>query len=216
MLLSQILQANFPVARTTDSVEKVLDWMEEMEIKHIPVVGEEGYLGLVDKEWLEDLPSDACLSAIRQQLLMVFCREQDFITNGLQKLAAHSLSLLPVVHEGQLCGVVTAEEMVRVLAVWLEAGEQQGILVIESDPEKFSLGEINRLLETNDLSILHLNTRLEAGKLIASLRVSRTDVHAAVGTLQRYGYIVSYQQGSDDDQQELQENYQHLLSYLNV
>jgi predicted transcriptional regulator len=216
MLLSQILQVNFPVARLTDSVERVVDWMEEMEIRHLPVVGEEGYLGLVEKEWLEDLPSDICLSEIRQQLLMVFCRENEFITNGLQKLAAHSLSLLPVVQEGQLSGVVTATEMIRVLAVWLEAGEQQGILMIESDPEKFSLGEINRLLETNDLSILHLNTRLQDGKLIASLRVSRTDVHAAASTLQRYGYLVSYQQGSDDDQQELQENYRHLLSYLNL
>ncbi|MCA6480128.1 MAG: hypothetical protein IM557_05970, partial [Chitinophagaceae bacterium] len=96
------------------------------------------------------------------------------------------------------------------------AGDKQGILVIESTPEKFSLGEINRLLETNDLSIRHLNTRFESGQIIASIRVSRTDIYAAVGSLQRYGYTVSYYQGSADDNQELQDNYQHLLSYLNL
>jgi signal-transduction protein with cAMP-binding, CBS, and nucleotidyltransferase domain len=190
--------------------------MEEMEVKHLPVTGDTGYLGLVDKEWLEDLPADTHLSDISHLLAMIAGKEQDFITTGLQLMAAHSLTLLPVVNEGQLIGVISATEMIRVLAVWQEAGDKQGILVIESSPEKFSLGEINRLLETNDLSIRHLNTRFESGQIIASIRVSRTDIYAAVGSLQRYGYVVSYYQGSADDNQELQDNYQHLLSYLNL
>ena len=106
--------------------------------------------------------------------------------------------------------------MLRVLAVWLDAGDKQGILVIESTPEKFSLGEINRLLETNDLTIRHLNTRFDAGQMIVSIRVSRSDIQSAVSSLQRHGYTVLYQQGSGDENQELQENYQHLLSYLNL
>jgi hypothetical protein len=187
-----------------------------MEVKHLPVTGDTGYLGLVDKEWLEDLPADTHLSDISHLLAMIAGKEQDFITTGLQLMAAHSLTLLPVVNEGQLIGVISATEMIRVLAVWQEAGDKQGILVIESSPEKFSLGEINRLLETNDLSIRHLNTRFESGQIIASIRVSRTDIYAAVGSLQRYGYVVSYYQGSADDNQELQDNYQHLLSYLNL
>jgi acetoin utilization protein AcuB len=216
MILAQIIQTHYPVARLTDTVERVMDWMEEMEVKHLPVTGDTGYLGLVDKEWLEDLPTDTRLSEISHLLAVIAAREQDFITTGLQIMAAHSLTALPVVNEGQLLGVVSAVEMIRVLAVWLEAGDKQGILVIESTPEKFSLGEVNRLLETNDLTIRHLNTRFESGQIIVSIRVSRTDIYAAVGSLQRYGYTVSYHQGSADENQELQENYQHLLSYLNL
>lgn len=216
MILAQIIQTHYPVARLTDTVERVMDWMEEMEVKHLPVTGDTGYLGLVDKEWLEDLPTDTRLSEISHLLAVIAAREQDFITTGLQIMAAHSLTSLPVVNEGQLLGVVSAVEMIRVLAVWLEAGDKQGILVIESTPEKFSLGEVNRLLETNDLTIRHLNTRFESGQIIVSIRVSRTDIYAAVGSLQRYGYTVSYHQGSADENQELQENYQHLLSYLNL
>ncbi|MFN5424336.1 MAG: CBS domain-containing protein [Bacteroidota bacterium] len=216
MILAQFIQSHYPVARLTDSAEQVMDWMEEMEVKHLPVTGDTGYLGLVDKEWLEDLPADTHLSDISHLLAMIAGKEQDFITTGLQLMAAHSLTVLPVVNEGQLIGVISATEMIRVLAVWQEAGDKQGILVIESTPEKFSLGEINRLLETNDLSIRHLNTRFESGQIIASIRVSRTDIYAAVGSLQRYGYTVSYYQGSADDNQELQDNYQHLLSYLNL
>lgn len=216
MILAQIIQTHYPVARLTDTVERVMDWMEEMEVKHLPVIGDTGYLGLVDKEWLEDLPTDTRLSEISHLLAVIAAREQDFITTGLQIMAAHSLTALPVVNEGQLLGVVSAVEMIRVLAVWLEAGDKQGVLVIESTPEKFSLGEVNRLLETNDLTIRHLNTRFESGQIIVSIRVSRTDIYAAVGSLQRYGYTVSYHQGSADENQELQENYQHLLSYLNL
>ena len=216
MILAQIIQTHYPVARLTDTVERVMDWMEEMEVKHLPVTGDTGYLGLVDKEWLEDLPTDTRLSEISHLLAVIAAREQDFITTGLQIMAGHSLTALPVVNEGQLLGVVSAVEMIRVLAVWLEAGDKQGILVIESTPEKFSLGEVNRLLETNDLTIRHLNTRFESGQIIVSIRVSRTDIYAAVGSLQRYGYTVSYHQGSADENQELQENYQHLLSYLNL
>jgi biotin operon repressor len=52
--------------------------------------------------------------------------------------------------------------------------------------------------------------------MIVSIRVSRSDIQSAVSSLQRYGYTVLYQQGSGTENQELQENYQHLLSYLNL
>jgi signal-transduction protein with cAMP-binding, CBS, and nucleotidyltransferase domain len=171
---------------------------------------------LVDKELLEDVSPAATISDLRQDLSMFFCRENDFITVALQQMAAHSLTLLPVVQDGNLAGVVTAIEMLKVLSVWLGAAEKQGILIIESTPERFSLGEINRLIETNDLVIHHLNTRYDAGHLIATIRVNRPDIQAAVSALQRYGYTVLYQWGSGDENQELQDNYQHLLSYLNL
>lgn len=216
MILAQLLQTNYPVVRPTDTADRVLECMEEAEVRHLPVVGEGVYLGLVDKEWLEEISADTCISEIGQGLSMIFAKEQDFITTGLYQMAANSLTLLPLVQEDQLLGVVSAVEMMRVLSVWLEAGEKQGILVVESTPEKFSLGEINRLLETNDLTIRHLNTRFDAGQIIVSIRVSRSDIQSAVSSLQRYGYTVLYQQGSGDENQELQENYQHLLSYLNL
>ena len=58
-----------------------MDWMEEMEVKHLPVTGDTGYLGLVDKEWLEDLPADTLLSDISHLLAMIAGKEQDFITS---------------------------------------------------------------------------------------------------------------------------------------
>jgi predicted transcriptional regulator len=216
MIISQFIQTQYPVVRLTDSAQQVIDWMDEVSVNQLPVAEEGVYIGLVDKELLEDVSPVATMSDLRQALSMFFCRENDFITIALQQMAAHSLTLLPVVQDGNLSGVVTATEMLKVLSVWLGAAEKQGIIVIESTPDRFSLGEINRLIETNDLVIHHLNTRYDAGQLIATIRVNRPDIQAAVSALQRYGYTVLYQWGSGDENQELQDNYQHLLSYLNL
>jgi cell division protein FtsI/penicillin-binding protein 2 len=48
------------------------------------------------------------------------------------------------------------------------------------------------------------------------LLVSKLDIATAVATLQRHGYVVKYYFGTGEEDHEVQENFQHLLSYLNI
>ena len=216
MISSQIIQTGFPVVHLSDTVLEVLDLMDSYEVFHLPVVEKGGYIGLISKGVLEEASDDQLINSLSPFLSPVFCSEQVFFFDALQLMVAHSLSLLPIIQSDTFAGVITAKELLRVIAGYLNTQDKCGVIVIESDPLRFSLGEVNRLIESNDLSILHFSTRRESGLLIATLRVSKMEIATAVAALQQYGYVVRYYFGNGEEDHEVQENYQHLLSYLNI
>jgi len=216
MIVSQIIQTGFPVVRLSDTVPEVLDLMDSYEVFHLPVIEKGVYIGLISKLVLEEASGEQLISSLSPFLSPVYCNEQVFFFDALQLMVAHSLSLLPVIQSDTFAGVITAKELLRVIAGFLNAQDKCGVLVIESDPLRFSLGEVNRLIESNDLSILHFSSRRESGLLIATLLVSKLDIATAVATLQRHGYVVKYYFGTGEEDHEVQENFQHLLSYLNI
>lgn len=216
MIVSQIIQTGFPVVRLSDTVQEVLDLMDSYEVFHLPVVEKEVYIGLISKVVLEEASDEQQVNSLSSFLSPVYCNDQVFFFDALQLMVANSLSLLPVIKSDTFAGVITAKELLRVIAGFLNTQDKCGVIVIESDPMRFSLGEVNRLIESNDLSILHFSTRRESGLLIATLRVSKMEIATAVAALQQYGYVVRYYFGNGEEDHEVQENYQHLLSYLNI
>jgi acetoin utilization protein AcuB len=216
MIVSQIVQTGFPVVHLSDTVPEVLDLMDSYEVFHLPVVEKGGYIGLISKLVLEEASDEQQIKSLSPFLSQVYCSEQVFFFDALHLMVAHSLSLLPVIQSDTFVGVITAKEMLREVAGFLNTQDKCGVIVIESDPLRFSLGEVNRLIESNDLSILNFSSRRESGLLIATLRVSKMEIATAVATLQQQGYVVRYYFGNGEEDHEVQENYQHLLAYLNI
>lgn len=217
MILAQIVQTGFPAVYLSDTVHTVLEIMDTYEVSHVPVIDADAhFVGLVGKAALEELSDDQTLAHNQLYLSPLQCSDQAFLLDALRILSENSLTLLPVVQSDSLLGVITAKEMIRLLAVFLDVHERFGVIVIESDPARYSLGEVNRILESNDLSLLHLNTRRESGMLVITLQVSKQEISTAVASLQQNGYVVRYYFGKLADDTEMQENYQHLLAYLNM
>jgi hypothetical protein len=59
-------------------------------------------------------------------------------------------------------------------------------------------------------------TEPETGLVIITLKINKIEISAIVATFQRYEYIVRYYFGEEQYSNELKDNYNHLLSYLNV
>lgn len=217
MIVAQIVQTGFPVVHLSDTPYTVLEIMNTYQVSHVPVIDADAhYLGLVSQDAVEELQDDQTLAASQLYLTPLQCSDQAFLLDALRILSENALTLLPVVQSDSLLGVITAKEMIRLLAVFLDVHDRFGVIVIESDPTRFSMGEVNRILESHDLSLLHMNTRRDSGMLVITMQVSKQEISTAVASLQQNGYVISYFFGKSADDAEVQENYQHLLSYLNM
>ena len=110
---------------------------------------------------------------------------------------------------GKLQGDVAAEAGVN------EAG---GIIVLEMEKVSFSFTEISKLVETNDAQIIQLNTYSDAssGNFYITLRINKAEISDIVATFQRYEYQVKYYFGEELYENELRNNYDHLMNYLNI
>ena len=96
--------------------------------------------------------------------------------------------------------------------------DKGGIIVLAVDKRNLSFGEINRLVETNDAYITQLNSHTEGdtGLVAVTLKVNKIEISDIVATFQRYEYIVRFYFGEEAYANELKENYNHLISYLNM
>jgi CBS domain-containing protein len=193
--------------------------MEDYDVQHLPVLAEEKYVGLVAKSDLLDLSEEQAIGSESSYILPYSIKGEEHFLTALKLAAEKEISLVPVINDqSELLGVISIAELLYRLSNFLGNNEPGGMIVLEISKRNFSFGEISRLVETNDALITQCNTftEPETGLVIITLKINKIEISAIVATFQRYEYIVRYYFGEEQYSNELKDNYNHLLAYLNV
>jgi CBS domain-containing protein len=193
--------------------------MEDYDVQHLPVLSEEKYVGLVSKSDLLDLSEEQAIGFESTPILPYSIKGEEHFLTALKLAAEKEISLVPVINDqSELIGVISITELLYRLSNFLGNNEPGGVIVLEINKRNFSFGEISRLIETNDALITQCNTftEPETGLVIITLKINKIEISAIVATFQRYEYIVRYYFGEEQYSNELKDNYNHLLAYLNV
>ncbi|MEI8075424.1 MAG: CBS domain-containing protein [Bacteroidota bacterium] len=219
MLSTQLINSGFPSVHLNDNASLALQLMDDYDVQHLPVIAEEKYLGLVAKSDLMDLSEEQVLAFDTSLIYPYSVKGEEHFLSALKLASDKEISLVPVINEqNELLGVIPVTELIQYLSNFLGNNEVGGIIVLEISKRNFSFGEISRLVETNDAIIKQCNTftEPETGLVIITLKINKIEVSAIVATFQRYDYIVRYYFGEENYANELKDNYNHLLAYLNV
>ena len=219
MLATQLINSGFHSVHLTDSASLALQLMEDYDVQHLPVLSEDKYMGLVSKSDLLDLSEEQSISAESAYILPYSIKGEEHFLTALKLAAEKEITLVPVINDqSELLGVISITELLYRLSNFLGNNEPGGIIVLEISKRNFSFGEISRLVETNDALITQCNTftEPETGLVIITLKINKIEISAIVATFQRYEYIVRYYFGEEQYSNELKDNYNHLLAYLNV
>ncbi len=219
MLATQLINSGFPSVHLTDSASLALQLMDDYDVQHLPVISEEKFMGLVAKADLLDLSEEQAIGRDSFLILPYSIKGDEHFLTALKLAAEKEISLVPVINDQlELLGVISITELLYRLSNFLGNNEPGGIIVLEISKRNFSFGEISRLVETNDALITQCNTftEPETGLVIITLKINKIEISAIVATFQRYEYIVRYYFGEEQYANELKDNYNHLLAYLNV
>ncbi|TDH23098.1 CBS domain-containing protein [Segetibacter sp. 3557_3] len=219
MLSSQLVNTSYPTLDLFDKVSSALQFMEDFDIEHLPVQSEDRYLGLITKDDLLDTNENAILQILEEDFIKKAVKPGEHFLSALKIAAASALTLVPVVTEtGDWLGGIPAPELLKMAAAFTGSDEPGAVIVLEMEKTNYSLGEISRLVETNDAFITQCNTLTEpeTGLLIVTLRLNKLLVSNVIATFQRYEYSIRYFMGEEEYENELRYNYEHLMSYLKV
>lgn len=219
MLVSQLPIVNYPVLHFSDTVSLALQLMDDYDVQHLPLEDEALFTGVISKNDLFDEDESATLAALPLNLVKASVQPQEHFLSALKAASGNDLTLLPVVNaDGQLQGIITNTELLRAAASFQNVEEPGAIIVLEMERINYSVGELSRLVETNNASILQLNTFTESGTglFIVTLKLNKTEVSDVLATLQRYDYIIRYFFGEEAYENELRENYDLLMNYLKI
>jgi len=220
MLTIDLINGNIPRLQLQDSVVKAMQLVNDFRVTHLPVVSEDKYLGLLSEEDLLDVEDEKLtIEALQEHFIPASVKDNMHFLNAVNASIQFDTSIVPVVNEeGELAGVISTTDLLKTLGNFAGANEIGGIIVLEMERSQFAISEISRIVESNDCTILHLNSNTDAitGMLSVTLHINKREIAAVVATFERYEYDVLYFFGNENFENEIHTNYRHLMNYLDI
>lgn len=220
MLTIELINNNIPRLQLQDTVGKALQLIEDFRVTHLPVVSEDKFLGLISEEDLYDAEEQKMpIELMQENFVYASVKENEHFLNAVNCSNQYDTTVVPVVNkENELLGVITARDLLKALGNFAGTNEIGGIIVLEMERSQFAISEISRIVESNDATILHLNTTVHAttGLLTVSIHINKKEIASIVATFERYDYDVLYYFGDETLENEIHSNYRHLMNYLDI
>ena len=220
MLTTELINNNIPQLQLQDSVSKALQLINDYRVTHLPVVTDEKFLGLISEEDLLDAEDvKAPLQLFQQSFIPASVKENEHFLNAVNCSNIFETTIVPVItEEAELVGVITVTDLLKALGDFSGANGIGGIIVMEMERSQFAISEISRIVESNNATILHLNTTVheETGLLTVTLHLNKKEIASIVSSFERYEYEVIYFFGDEKFENEIHSNYRHLMNYLDI
>jgi predicted transcriptional regulator len=137
------------------------------------------------------------------------------------KLALNNkMQLVPVLDEEQkFQGVISVNDTSSAIAQMFASQGPGGILVLSMKITQYSLAEISRLIESNDVKIISsfvANDEMDPDMIRVTFKLNKSDLSRVIATLERYDYkIIAHFQEAElltNDKERLD----LLLKYLSI
>ena len=219
MLTVELINNNIPRLKLQDTAGKALRLINDFRVTHLPVIADEKYLGLISEEDLQDADEKMPIELMQENFIDAAVHENEHFLTAVNCCNQYDTTVVPVVNEEkELVGVITSPDLLKALGNFAGTNEIGGIIVLEMERSQFAISEISRIVESNDATILHLNTTVhpETGMLTVTIHANKKEIAAIVATFERYEYDVIYYFGNENFENEIHSNYRHLMNYLDI
>jgi len=220
MLAYELITEEVPSLKPSDSGKKVLDWMEDFRISHLPVVNKREFLGLVShSDMLDHNAGKKTLDKLHLSLIKAYVRENYHIFDVLKVISTHNVSAVAVLdEENKYVGVITADSLIRKISNMPFVNEPGGIIVLEILVRDYSLSQIAQIVEGNDAKILNLyvNSHPDTTKMEITLKINRDDLAPILQTFSRYNYVVKATFHQSQMGGDLKNRFDEFMHFLNI
>jgi len=219
MSVSQLISPAVPALAFEDTGSKALAMMEESGFTQLPVVHEDQYMALVSENDLLDweTPENALSTAPFINFKpAISAHAHPF--EAIRILHQMGLSMLPVTdEEHKYAGTVTNAGLLKFIAENSGIDNPGGVLVLEVAPRNYTLYEIARICENEDVIILNMQVHTnEQGMLEITLKLNRTVLDPVVSSFVRHSYRVKEVYGEDSNDEDIEGKYNLLMNYINM
>ncbi len=219
MNVDQILSPSVPILSTEDTGDKALALMEDSHLSELPIVHDEHYMGLVrESDLLEWADTETKVGDEDVLNFKPAIPVSSHPFEALRVMYQMSLSVLPVVDQDQkYVGSVTPESLMVYMAQSSSVEHPGGIIVLEVAPRSYSLFELARICENEDVMVLNMQSRTTAaGMLEVSLKLNKSVLEPVVSSFERHGYNVKEVYGEQNNNEDIETKYNLLMNYINM
>ncbi len=219
MRIQQLLSIHFPYLHSTDKISFAIEQFSISKTNALPVLQDNVFKGLILEGDILKASRTELVASLSNFFIPLFAHPNDHFTRAIKLMTDASLDIVPVVDEkNEWLGAVTYKNLMIQIAQYLDVSQPGGIIVLQLDRLNYAFSELSHLVEASNAFITQLNTHLDqaSGLLNVTIKINKIEVSEVVDTLQRHAYSVKYYFGEELYNNDLQDNYNHLMNYLNV
>jgi len=214
-LISQIISP----AKTSDTGEEVLTMMNIYHVRHLPIVNNEELLGVISEDDILSQDVDAAIGSYALSMRRPFVDMHTHIVDMMRILSEYNLSIIPVVDsKNKFMGMVLLEDIVSYFAKSATFSQPGGIIIVEVPRQDYSLVEISRIIEAENIAILgvFLYEHQNPKSINVTIKVNKKQLNPILAALERFNYRVEASFSEDELMDNMQDRYDSLMNYLNV
>ena len=220
MLAYELITDEVPPLKLSDTGKKVLDWMEDLRISHLPVVNKREFLGLVSYDDVLDL-NDAkkTLDHLKVSMIKASVRQEHHIFDVLKVISNYNVSAVAVLDDdNQYVGVITANSIIQKVAAMPFVHEPGSIVILEMNTRDYSLSQISQIVEGNDAKILsmHINAHRDSTKIEVTLKINKEELAPILQSFGRYNYTVKATFHQNNLNVDLKKRFEEFIHFLNI
>ena len=130
-----------------------------------------------------------------------------------------NLSIVPVVDNGyKYIGSITRDDLLKYMTENSGVDNPGGILVLQMEPRNYSLTEIARICENEDVLVMssQITNNAVTGLLEVTLKTNRTNLEPVISSFERHEYEIKEVFGAQVGQEDLMSRYNLLMNYINM
>jgi len=220
MFAQEIISNVIPSLKTDDTVQKALDRMNEFKLKHMPVVNDAAFLGLVSEDDLLSIHDhNTILTDSAVNLLHVFTLNDAHTYDVIRLMSQLKITAVPVLDQQKnYIGLISINNIVDAVAEQYAVNEPGGIIVLEISNRDNSLAHISQIVEADNAQVLssYVNSFQNSTRLEVTIKVNKTEITSLVASFERYDYLVKEVYNNTQIDDGSQERYDSFMNYLNV
>jgi acetoin utilization protein AcuB len=220
MVAIELIADAIPPVHTSDTVQKVLDRMVEFRLRHLPIVNEEQFLGLVaEDDLIGESDYQTAVGAMALSLVNPYVLEDQHIYDVIRLFYERHLTVVPVLDaKRNYLGIISINAITEYFAKITAIAQPGGIIVLEINNKNNSLAHMAQIVESDNAQILssYVRTFPDSTKMEVTLKVNKQDISTIIATFLRYEYDIKATFNNTDNNDNARDRYDSLMNYLNL
>ena len=220
MIARELITNDVPPIRSSETVEKALNWLDEFKVTHLAVVDGVEYQGLISENILYDaVSSDITIAELNLTLNRPFIYEDRHIYEVMKMVSEMQLSIAPILDKSDTyLGLTTLPSLMHLIANTASISEPGSVIVLELNQNDYSLGHLAQIIEGDDTKILstYITSASDSTLMEVTIKVNRKNIQGVLQALARYDYVVNASYSEIDYQEDMKDRFESLMKYLDM
>lgn len=220
MLAIELVTNPIPSVHTSDTIQRVIDRMVEFRVRHLPIVNDQQFLGLIaESDLIAEPDLQTPIGALALSLINPYVLEHQHIYDVMRLFYEQRLTVIPVLSAAKdYLGMISINTMIEYFAGLTSSAEPGGIIVLEIGNKDNSLAHMAQIVESDNAQVLssYIRSFPDSTRLEVTLKVNKQDISNITATFLRYGYDIKATFNHSDYDDGSKDRYDSLMNYLNI